>query len=391
MNARLIVRKVASSFLVLPAVITAALLALSVSANRLDPYAQGEWTRWVFRGSFANARALLQSIAAGAVTLTGLVFSITMLVLQLASAQYSPRVLHSFLDDRTSQVTLGLMVGTFAYALSSIRVIDETSSTQPGLSVSIAVVLAIVMVGAFVWYINHIAHRIQATSIIARVAADTEHELELRRAIDPDADAIVPELGGVLQTVCAPTSAVLLAVNRKRLLECAGRAGAVIVLCEPVGAFIPRGAPLVKVHRQCVDEQSVLDSLRFGAERTLVDDPTFGFRQLVDIALRSLSPSMNDPTTAAQALERLHALLRLVISLPETERYVVDERGEVRVCLIERRFSDYVDLTFDELLQSAESYVQVRAKLRSVLDDLVCMTHDDERRRLLLAKRLALQ
>ena len=315
MNARLVARKVASSFLVLPTIITVALLALSVSANRLDSYAQGEWTQWVFRGSFANARALLQSIAGGAITLTGLVFSITMLVLQLASAQYSPRVIHSFLDDRPSQVTLGLMVGTFAYALSSLRVIDETSSTQPGLSVSIAVVLAIVMVGAFVWYINHIAHRIQATSIIARIAADTEHELERRRTIESEADVMAPELGDVLQTVSAPTSAVLLAVNRKSLVACAKRADAVLVLCEPVGSFIPRGAPVLQVHRRCIHEQSALESFRFGAERTMVDDPAFGFRQLVDIALRALSPSMNDPTTAAQAVERLHALLRLLISL----------------------------------------------------------------------------
>jgi uncharacterized membrane protein len=367
-----------SSLLFVPAVITVGLVGLSIAALRLDDaFSHQGWWPDLFRGGPDTARSVLSTIAAATVTLTALVFSITMLVLQLASTQYSPRVLRTFLSDTNSKVTLGIFVGTFAYELSVLRGLDanDPEASTPDLAMSIGVALALVVLGAFVQYVNHMAHRVRVETIVTSISDETRRVIDDRyRASEHWRNTTRDESFAPDLFVLAQSRGILVAVDSPALVTAASNARVrVRVLLRP-GEFAPRGAPVLALSTMpgsAIDEEKMLEALAWAPDRTLAQDPAFGFRQLVDIALRALSPSMNDPTTAVETLDEIHDLLRELAGRERLgDRAYCDADGNARVVVPDRTWDDYLDLAVDEVIHYGRDHPQVNRRVSTLLHDL---------------------
>jgi uncharacterized membrane protein len=271
------------------------------------------------------------AIALAMISFTAVVFSITVVVLQLSSSQYSPRVLRRFLRDRLIQSALGVFVATFAYAMVVLRAVQGGSGTSqanfvPRLAVTGAFALVLASVALFVAYIGHVVNMIRVATVIASIGADTRAVLAGRddgRACDHDG-AARPRRG----TVPSPRPGVLVSLNHRRLASLAAERGCVLRLAARIGDYLPEGGDLFQVQggpdqrgpdgedQDQDDEREWRTALgrhvAFDTERTMEQDAAFGFRQLADIALQALPPAVNAPTTATQVLDELHDLLRRV-------------------------------------------------------------------------------
>jgi len=339
---------------------------------------------FIFGGGPESARAILSTIAAAMLTFTGLVFSITMLVLQLASSQLSPRVTRTFLRDRANQVVLGIFVATFVYALlvlREVRSVDE-GAFVPAIAVWWAFVLLIASVGAFIYYIDHMAQAMRVETVIDQVATETRDAIE--RCFPDSAGSLAPvdlPIPDATDIVLAPDRPTTLqAVDSARLEAIATDTMTVLEVVPVVGGFIPSHAPLLRIRGSgSVDHDAVRAAITIGSERSMEQDPAFGLRQLVDIAVRALSPGTNDPTTAAQVIDQLHDLLRRLAGrhIPGSQR--TDAAGGLRVIVASRTWEDYVALACDEIRSYGADSIQVSAGLRRMLDDLDGIVPDGRR------------
>ncbi len=338
-----------------------------------------------FGGSPEGARSVLSTIAQSMLTFTGLVFTITMLVLQLASTQLSPRVMRTFLRDRGNQVVLGLFVATFVYTLLVLREVrtpvESDAAFVPAISVWVAFALLLGSVAAFVWYIDHMAHAIRASTVIANIWDETVAATErlYPDRVGDDAGPTWPVPPGPPDAILkSPAAGVVVGVDEARLVEVVGEADRIAELVPRIGDFIAEDAPLARLWGSWTREagDAVRAGTAIGSERTLEQDVAFGFRQLVDVAVRALSPGTNDPTTAVQALDRIHDLLRrlAVRGLPSPVRLV---DGRPRLLLPRPSWDDYVRLAVEEIRLAGASQVQVRRRLRVILDDLEATAPDD--------------
>ncbi|HYO69405.1 MAG TPA: DUF2254 domain-containing protein [Archangium sp.] len=375
--------RLGTSYWLVPTLCVAVAIGLSHAAQALDARLPQERHAWyLFYGGPEGARSVLSAVASSMMTFSGLVFSVTILVLQQASNQFSPRVLRTFLKDRRSQLALGIFVGTFVYALLGLRNVRGTAegieSYVPSLSVWLAVVLVLLCVGTFIYYIHHVAQSIRAAVILTRIRDETRRTLERMypEGVGEDTEEAPPQRpeGRSSLLVTYPgTSGVLVAVDEEQLFACARKAGVTVVLEPLVGDFVPHGGTLLEVWGEAseLDVEALLDSLIIGPERTLQQDTAFGFRQLVDIAERALSPGINDPTTAVQAIDQVHDLLRRMVGrrFPSSARE--DEAGTVRLLCPRPDWSAYVRLAVDEVRRYGEGSFQVARRLRFLLEDLL--------------------
>jgi uncharacterized membrane protein len=332
----------------------------------------------VFEGGAESARGILTTIAAAMLSFTGLVFTVTMLVLQLASSQLSPRVTRTFLRDRGNQVVLGLFVATFVYALLVLRTIRSGTAAEefvPGIATWFAFALLLASVAAFVVYIDHMARSIRASSVIASVAGETRAAIqrlfpdEVSDEADAAGTAALPDVSRTIEA--GAESGVVVAVDDGALLEIATEAGVILELVPRVGDHVVAGGSLAHVRGTGdVDAGRVQGAVKVGVERSMAQDARFGFRQLVDIATRALSPGINDPTTAVQVLDELHDLLRRLIGrrFPRPER--LDDGGRVRIVLPRPDFGEYVDLSLGELRLAGAGMLPVARRMSVLLEDL---------------------
>ncbi|OJH39977.1 hypothetical protein BON30_12930 [Cystobacter ferrugineus] len=364
---------------------------------RVDQRIEQNQEAWyLFYGQADSARELLSTIASSLMTFTGVVFSITILVLQIASSQFSPRVLRTFLEDRFTRFSMGMFVGSFTYAMVLLPEVREPTDQHPAfvpaLSIFLAFVLVLLSVGVFVRYIHHMAHSIRAVHVIHRVADETRHSLARmypEQAREPVAPVTVPRTPPDQEFPHDRPPGVVMAIEEAELLALACDRDVIIALVPMVGDFLPRGAPLFKVWGQgrlSLDE--LRDCVVVGEERTPYQDPAFGFRQLVDVAERALSPAINDPTTAVQALDQLHDLLRSLATRPFPAHLRVDTSGRLRLILPRPDWEGLVRLGLDEIREYGESSIQVARRLRAVLGDLLSVAPAD--RQAVLQEQLSL-
>lgn len=332
-----------------------------------------------FDGSPDTARSALSAIASSVLTLTALVFSVTVVVLALASNQFSPRVLRTFLRDRRTQVVLGVFLATFAYAMLVLRTVRDGNGIEaafvPRASLDVAFLLSGLSLGFFVFYVHHISQSIQASSIVAEVARETAEALDRwLPAGDVAADErdFETEPGAaVVRLECR--SGYLRAIDAERLVELGRVHDVQMRMVLGVGDFVPRGAALFEVVGAAAQDplaDRLLRCVTVGPTRTMQQDPAFGLRQLVDIAERALSPGINDPTTAVQALDRLHELLLLVVSREFPPAVRADRTGRVRLFVPQPSWDGLVRLAFDEIREYGEGSMQVTRRIGEVLDDL---------------------
>ncbi|MFP2902048.1 DUF2254 domain-containing protein [Corallococcus sp. 4LFB] len=370
-----------TSLWTVPVIALLGAMLLAWALGRVDSRIGQDQEAWfLFGGGAENARELLSTVASSLMTFTGVVFSITILVLQLASSQYSSRILQTFLEDRVTRFSMGVFIGSFVYAirlLPELRVgTDARPEFVPALSIFVAQLLVLLSVVIFVQYISHMAHSIRAVHVVFRVADETRRALQAHfpeKAPHVDSGG-VPRPRGPPDTVFPHDRppGVVATVEERSLLELASAHDAVIELVPRVGDFVPRGAPLFKVWGGAgLQLKQLRETVVVAKERTPHQDIPFGIRQLVDVAERALSPGVNDPTTAVQALDQIHDLLRTLAARPFPRETVCDSQGRLRLVILQPSWEGLVRLGLDEIREAGAGSLQVSRCLRAVLEDLL--------------------
>jgi uncharacterized membrane protein len=346
----------------------------------------GDTDEWplAFGGSPEGAQELLGAIVTSVITFTAVVFSITILALQLASQQFSPRLLRQFLRDRQTQVTLGLFIATLVYSVMVLREVRVGTDSQepyvPSISVLVGLVILALAIGAFVNYLHHMAQSIRVVNIVQSVAIETRGALDkmLPDETDPPRQLVAEALPAPTQTLRAHQPGVVMAVTLDELAEHAARHDVVVEIVPAIGTFVPEDAPLIRVYGGELPERAA-HTVAVGKERTLRQDPAFGFRQIVDVAVRALSPGINDPTTAVQCVDQLHDLLRRVVVRPDRSGEVCDDDGRARVLVRTPTWRDFLDLATEEILHFGGEQPPVRRRVDEMLRDLAAVAPVDRR------------
>jgi uncharacterized membrane protein len=380
----------------------------------LDRYLQDRGTvAWTYAGGPANASDTLTTIASSMITFTGVVFSITIVALQLTSSQFSPRALRNFLRDRVAQFALGIFVATFAYAFTALTAVRTASEDDagfvPGLAVTGAFLLVAASIVAFVQFIHHMAQSLRVGHIIHGIATETRtviDELYPEESAPPARAVPGPAVGsmqdgpmndGPMNVVRAPSAGAITDLRLDALAVCAARHGSVAEVLHPVGSFVCHDQPILRVRSLGgpdasedggeFDEGEWQHFVTIEIERTMRSDAAFGLRQLVDIAERAVSPGINDPTTAVECLDRIHDLLRMLTPRRISPVWTGAVDGVVRAWAPAPSYEALVHLGLDEIRHWGSTSVRVQRRMRALLDDLSTMTDDPDRLAVLQEQR----
>jgi uncharacterized membrane protein len=340
---------------------------------------------WTFAGGAESARAVLSTIAGSMITVAGTVYSLTIVVLTLASSQFAPRILGTFMRDRTNQVVLGFFVATFTYCLLVLRAVRGGPQDEfvPGVAVTGGLVLTLLSLGMLIYFIDHIFHSIQVSSILAQVAAATEAQI---RHLYPTAwqprvpPPPSPPLPQTAVPVLAPRSGYLQFVDYAALLDLAVRADLVLYQEHSTGAFVAAGTPLLFVSppegATPFLQTAVYRAFAVGTRPTMQQDVAFGLRQIVDIALKAISPAVNDPTTALNCLDHLGAILVCLADRQLPAGVGRDAQDHVRLVVHERDFADYVRLAFDQIRHYGASDHVIMVHMLDVIAQVAPVTQN---------------
>jgi uncharacterized membrane protein len=353
---------------VVPTVVVAVsvvLFAVTYGVDRAAYDGRLHLPTWISRDSADAARQVLIAIAAAVITVAGVVFSITILALTLASQQFGPRMLRNFIRDRGTQWTFGVLVGTFVFsvlALGSVANDGRRGDFVPQLSIAVALALTLLSLGVLIFFIHHVATSIQLPSVVAGIADDfsrTVQDVYSEAARFPSVAAglsvaeLLPRMDESGAYVLARRSGFLQAVGHDRLVDLATSFGAVVRLLNRPGHFLVQGRPLAVVWpaEAADDVAAALDRAHVvGANRTLTQDIGFAVDQLVEIALRALSPAVNDTFTALNCIDWLGDGLCKIAARPLPDGIYRDASGAIRLI-------DPV-ITFERLVKGA--YDKVR-------------------------------
>jgi uncharacterized membrane protein len=352
---------------------------------------------WVISGSADAARQILTTIAAAIITVVGVVFSIILVTLTLASTQFGPRMLRNFIRDRGTQVTLGTFVATFVYAVLVLASIGTGSHGDfvPHISVTVTLGLTVIDLAVLIYFIHHTAISIQLPQVIASIAADLAEAIKEQGSGDarpqaergPTAAELLnrSELGGGV--LLAPVSGYVQFIKHQNLVRLATKADAVISLEHRPGHFIvaghrfatvwpPEAAPLV---RQTLGRAHII-----GPYRTLTQDVSFGIDQLVEIAIRALSAAVNDTFTALTCIDWLGENLCKIVARWHPARVHRDAQGYIRVISDEPSYDRLVQRSFEKIRQSSMGMPAVMIRELEALARIMTETTTDGQRRVLL-------
>lgn len=347
-------------------------IVLAESAINAD---SSDWPPSGWRYSAATATGVLSSIVGAMIALLGFVVTIGVLVIQQATGTLSPRYMRLWYRDRLQKAVLATFTGTFAFAFSLLRSIE--SNSVPDLGVTLAGGAVAVSLMLLLVYLNRFTHNLRPVAIadiVGRMGEDVfEHGAMTVRASAPK-DGEPPEPGGRMTVVRAAASGAVQALDTAGLSAVAERHDCVFTVPHVIGDYVHRGAVLVEIHggTSTPDHRHVTGLIALGPERTIEQDPAFALRVLVDIAIRALSPAVNDPTTAVQVLNHIESFLTMVGQSPLPGRYVLaGADGRPRLVLRGRGWEDYLQLAVSEIRDYGATSLQVCRRLRALLDGLL--------------------
>jgi uncharacterized membrane protein len=377
-----------------------ALFGITYAVDRAVYNHHGSLPSWVLTGSADAARQMLTALAAAVITVIGVVFSIMIVTLTLASTQFGPRMLRNFIRDRGTQVTLGTFVATFVYAVLVLASIGPGSHGEfvPHVSVTVLLVLVLVDLAVLIYFIHHIAMSIQLPQVIASIARDLSRAIEIESMPEefrPDAAGPtgpsaaemmrrIEESGAV---VAAPGSGYLQFVRHDDLVQIATRTGSVMSLLHRPGNFVVAGEPLARVWPASA-APAVSDELArahfTGPVRTLAQDIAFAVDQLVEIAIRALSPAVNDTFTALTCIDWLTASLCQVELRWAPTRVHHDNQGYVRVVTSHISHRRLVERAYEKVRQAGRGMPAVMIRQLDGLTRIMLLTGPAERREVLI-------
>ena len=388
-----------SSFWFMPTLIVVASIGFAVALIGADSTESDRWlARWprLFGAGAEGARGMMSTIAGSMMTVVGVTFSMILVVLALASSQYTSRILRNFMRSRVTQAVLGIFSGTFAYCLIVLRTIrsGDEGAFVPSLAVFFGLVLALGAIGTLMFFIHHVASSIQASSIIASVAQETiaaidrlfPQQLGQGPGEGDDEQPLRPLGERKWQTVLARESGYVQSVNNAAILLLARHRKTIVRMEHGVGEFVVQDTTLVSVALDDPPDEETIAALQatfsISRHRAVEQDAAFGIRQIVDVALKALSPGINDTTTAVMCVDYLTVILARIASrqIPSSCRY---EQGQLRVITKGPNFESLLTESFDQIRSSAKGDAAIISRMLDALHTLAGLTASPHRRRAL--------
>ncbi|MEO5745440.1 MAG: DUF2254 domain-containing protein [Terracoccus sp.] len=370
----------------LPTLAIIVAVALGLVLPRVDAAVDDELPGWVtaviFGGDGNAASTVLDAVSSSLITVTSLTFSLTVVTLQLASSQFSPRLLRTFTQDLFVQGTLALFLSTFAFSLTVLRSVRSGGDGQtpfvPRVAVTTSFVLAVLSVIGLVLFLAHLTRQIRVETMLQEVARDASGTVASVLAPRGEGTPLTVVASGRGQPLLSTTSGFLVRVDTDKLLEASRRAGAMLAITVLPGDFIVQGAPLGSAHgrqgplsaEQLTElAETVGGSMRTGPERTAAQDVGFGLRQLTDVANKALSPGINDPTTAIHAIDHISVVL---CQLAGCELGPVEHTGDdgARVVVNRPDLEHLTEMSLTQIRRYGAGDPLVLARLYQLLDEL---------------------
>ncbi len=390
-----------SSLWFIPLLMTGLSIALAFGLLHVDELFKGHQISdsiWFYTGGGANARAILSTIANSMITVAGVVFSITIVALSLSSTQFGPRLLRTFMKDTSTQLTLGSFVASYIYCLVVLRnVITQNDTDQiPNLSVAFALILTIINILVLIYFIHHVSTSIQAESVIRRVSTELYASMDrvfpeqLGSGTEEDHLEQHLDLAGrtVTTHVAHDEDGYIQAVDSDALWKLILEADLVMEMNVKPGDHVVKGSPFCVLHSTLSVpgemKKEIAGTIILGYYRTSEQDMEFSIDQLSEIALRALSPSLNDPFTAIACINRLCSAMCRLTDRNFPSPYRKDEQGVLRV--ISRRkptFASLFSAAFDKIRRSAHGNAAVLTHLTWALTVIFQRARTDAQRRII--------
>lgn len=369
-----------SSYWFIPALMVASAIGLSIAILKLDEslkFNVVESFGWTYTHDADGARTILSTIAGSTISVATTAFSIMIVALQLASSQLGPRLLRNFMKDRSNQAVLGTFLATFIYCLLVMRTIQGREDGQflPQLSVAFSVVLAIINLAVLIYFIHHAAESIQADNVINRVSRDIHDIIEQvfpqkigqgkkERHSQKDIPADFDRLA---ESIKAENWGYIQVVDDESLMKIAQENNLLVQMLHRPGHFVVYKRALVKVYPgEKVSKklsQKINEAFVFGSQRTQQQDIEFAVEQLVEVAVRALSPGINDPFTAIRCIDHLSSVLCHLAQREIPSPYRYDDDDTLRVIADPIAFTEIVDTAFNQIRQYSSSEVAVTIRL----------------------------
>lgn len=375
----------------IPVLAVAVAVTAGVLLPSLDLRVDGSLPGWLsgllFSADAGAARTVLDAVSGSLITVTSLTFSLTVVTLQLASSQFSPRLLRTFASDAFVQATLGLFLATFTYSLTVLRIVrsgdGETPAFTPRISVTISFLLAIASVVGLVIFLAHLVRQIRVETMLRDVHKDATSTL--RAVLQPLADsphdaAQIPDAPDNALLLTAPTSGFILRFDHNKLLDAARSADVTVMIDAYAGSSLVAGLPIGRawhLSRPMTEDtaaalhERIAEAVHIGYERTAAQDIGHGLRQLTDVANKALSPGINDPTTAVHALGHISALLCEFADHDLGPVVLCDDEDRLRVVLHQRDLATLVDSAITQPRRYGAGDPQVMSRLMALLHELV--------------------
>lgn len=367
----------------IPSLYAAAAIAAGLTLPRIETHI---WPRFVVAMSVSAAMAIYSSIASGMIALTGIVFSLIFVMVQFSATAYSPRLVLWVERDPVMSHALGTFTATFLYAIAALAWVDRSGSGKvPFLSAWMVVALLLASVGMLI----SLMQRIGLLQVGRMLIFTGDQGRKVIATTYPSEESVVAtgrpdEFRGLLHTqvlVHRGRPRAIQAVDVAALVKLAEAYEGVIELVAAVGDTVLESVPLLHVFgtRETIDERKLRNALELGDQRTFEQDPKYAIRLLVDIAIRALSPAVNDPTTAVQALDQIgDLLLRLGGRRLEIGDFR-DSQGRIRVVIPFPAWEDFVRLALDEILFYGANSVQVMRRMNALVNDLISVVPEERR------------
>jgi uncharacterized membrane protein len=394
-------QRVRATYWFLPSLLTAAAVCLSAVLTAIDRavVVAPSWLGWAYAGGADGARALLSAVAGSMITVVSVTFSVMVVALTVSSQHFGPRLLRSFMHDRPAQLVLGTFTATFAYCLMVLRTVqgdggDLYERFIPQFAVAGAVVLALIAVGALIYYVHHIAVSMQVTEITRRIGYELEHAIE---RLYPEPIGSAAELPGAEAPPVPPTAEQVRAsatgyvqnVDEDTLFRVAEGRPATIWLAVRPGDFVAKGDVIAALDPPSADAGASVDIVReayvLGSERSIEKDAGFAVQQLVEIALRALSPGVNEPFTAMTAIDWLSGSLAALAArrIPHPAR--TNDTGRLRIVTAPRTFVALLQEAFEPIAPHAGRTPIVAGRLLEALARLASVAQRPEDRQAIAA------
>jgi uncharacterized membrane protein len=389
-----------SSYWFVPLVMMALATVVWFGTNALDHLSARDKKAitWLYISDADSMRTLLFTIAAAVIGIIGVVFSIIMVPLSIAATQFGPRLIRNFLRDTGTQVTLGTFTSTFIFCmLVLLHLSDEAELSLPQISVNVALLLGLTSFATLIYFINHVAVSIQAPVLVSRVSKELhtaiEHELPdnyhaLRATVIPGNNSeIIFDSKLVNTTVMALASGYVQARDDSRLLRIAAENNIVLQLLSQPGDFVVKKTPLAIIWPNVALEKlnNVINAaFILGSNRTLVQDVTFGINELVEVAIRALSPAINDPFTAMTCLDWLGSALCHISARSFPPPKLFDHQGNLRLIRTPVSFTYLTDAAFNQIREYGRTSTAVTLRLMETIKVVAQCIETEEQRKALL-------